>query len=217
MSAERPLGARGRGDLVARGLEDRGQHVAEEGRSRRRAGRSARRPSRAPGRPRPVVVRERQIVGDVDDLGGAAADHRRADEVGAVGDKLDVEPSSTMSTISSTTRPIERSPSEKTTRACVPSRWIAMSGRPRTSGISRPRYWISGRPPTHSILRGVDLLEPRHERQRHRLEALAAAAEDEQRHGLAASPAAPRCRRRGRELLVARPPSRRCGRGRSDR
>ncbi len=60
--------------------------------------------------------------------------------------------SSTMSTISSTARPIARSPSEKTTSACAPSRLISIDGSAGTRGISLPRYWISGRPPTHSIL-----------------------------------------------------------------
>ena len=68
--------------------------------------------------------------------------------------------------------------------------------------MSWPRYWISGRPPTHSILRGVDLLEPRDERQRHRLEALAAAAEDQQRRRLAGSS--------GRLVRAAAPPSSNC-------
>ena len=77
--------------------------------------------------------------------------------------------SSTMSTISSTTRPIERLPSENTSSGCAPSRLILTSSLTRTSGISWPRYCTMWRPLESSILLAIDFLQPRDQRQRHRL------------------------------------------------
>ena len=59
--------------------------------------------------------------------------------------------SSTMSTISSTTRPIERLPSENTSSGCAPSRLILTSSLARTSGMSWPRYCTMWRPFESSI------------------------------------------------------------------
>ena len=79
---ERVLGAADGGHLVARGLEDRGEHVAEERRvvdeqQRPRGGLDVQLLA-----PQPVLEGERQEVADVDDLGRLALDHRRAEHAG---------------------------------------------------------------------------------------------------------------------------------------
>ena len=105
--------------------------------------------------------------------------------------------SSTMSTISSTTSPIERPPSENTSSGCVPS--LAHARRRRstgTSGISWPRYCTRWRPFESSILLAVDLLQPRDERERHRLRLRRAGAEHQEANASSrrARPDRPRCR-----------------------
>ena len=59
--------------------------------------------------------------------------------------------SSTMSTISSTTRPIERPASENTSSGCAPSVRTRTSSLTRISGISWPRYCTRWRPLESSI------------------------------------------------------------------
>src|SRR4051812_37529729 len=79
------------GDGVARGLQHRRQHVAEE---RRVVDQQHAAPHAGGGLPtpvRPILEGERQEMADVDDLGGLTLDHRRAEHARALAGELDVE------------------------------------------------------------------------------------------------------------------------------
>ena len=160
-----------RDHLVAGGLEHRRQHVAEERRSRRPAARV--RAARAASVRRggePIVERQRQEMADVDDLGGLALDHRVAEHARPRRSPTSMSRrSSTMSTISSTTSPIERPPSENTRIGCAPS----LLERPLACRCATAASDGRGTAPVaavgHLDLAAVDLLEPRDQRQRHRL------------------------------------------------
>ena len=94
-------------------------------------------------------------MADVDDLGRLALDDGRAEHARRCRSPTSMSSrSSTMSTISSTTRPIERPPSENTSSGWAPSSLDARrSSLTRTSGISWPRYCTMWRPFESSILR----------------------------------------------------------------
>ena len=92
--------------------------------------------------------------------------------------------SSTMSTISSTTSAIERAPSENTSSGCAPSPLTRTSSfmlHQRHQLVTVLHHVAAVR---QFDLARVDLLQPRDQRQRHRLELRRAGAEHEQRGGL---------------------------------
>ena len=88
---------------------------------------------------------------------------------------------STMSTISSTTRAMERPSSEKTSSGCLPVLLMRTSSLTGISGISWPRYCTSERPFGGLDLADVDLLEAGHQRQQHRARLRRAGAEHQHR------------------------------------
>ena len=118
----------------------------------------------------PVLEGERQEMADVDDLGRLALDDRRAEHARACRSPTSMSSrSSTMSTISSTTRPIERPSSENTSSGCAPSRAHAhlvvdADQRHELAAILHQLAAVG-----ELDLLAVDLLEPGDERQRHRL------------------------------------------------
>src|SRR5580700_4753789 len=90
-SRERLVGPGRGGDVVARRLEHRGEHVAEEMRIVDQQQVARERLHAQLLAAEPVLERERQEMADVDDLGGVALDHRRAEHAGHAARHLDVE------------------------------------------------------------------------------------------------------------------------------
>ncbi len=150
-------------DAQARGLQERAQHFAQEvGRLDHQDMGSARR--LRGGSAQPARLAQRQVMREVEDLGGAAADHGRADHAlrPAIVAVRPREFSSTMSTIAlDRERPCVRSPSEMMTSGCSRSAagcWRSPTGIDRHRG-GRGSSAAGARRLAWNSLR-LDLLQP---------------------------------------------------------
>ncbi len=183
-----------RDDLAAGGLDQRRQHVAEEGRIVDQQHGRAQPIGRSIAAAEPIGKGLRQEMADVDDLGGVALDHRVAEHAGAFARHFDVEP-----ILDDIDDLIDH---EAHGAAAIGEHQDRLRAIPLEVGLrvdAQKRHELIA--VLHQVsavgnldLAAIDFLEPGDQRQRHRLGLMRTGAEHQERdHIVARTP--PRARR----------------------